>query len=266
MPIPPARLQLCRTTHWEWGSAAQAFSYCEWQRAGWYTVELNFAYCKKLQCRNRLLRICKTRGSSSSSSEPLVPVFWTTAAAFAAASLYKSLYSLALWSSKTARVLTHLTCIMLTRCRLMPSARLPCHTTAHAACPRRYFTGVTAILQSLGIINNSTRLAGSSGGAITAAAICSNVPASSQQLAANFNIAATCRPSFACRGYLDKVVRNYTTELFPASVTEQCNRRLFVTVTEARPNNLTDRPQVCAGRNWIQQYKSSSSFTNVSLH
>uniref|UniRef100_A0A383WI03 Patatin n=1 Tax=Tetradesmus obliquus TaxID=3088 RepID=A0A383WI03_TETOB len=107
-----------------------------------------------------------------------------------------------------------------------------------------YFTGVTAILQSLGIINNSTRLAGSSGGAITAAAICSNVPASSQQLAANFNIAATCRPSFACRGYLDKVVRNYTTELFPASVTEQCNRRLYVTVTEARPNNLTDPPQV----------------------
>jgi hypothetical protein len=71
-----------------------------------------------------------------------------------------------------------------------------------------YFTGVTAILQSLGVINNSTRLAGSSGGAITAAAICSNVPASSQQLAANFNIAAACRPSLACRGYLDSVVRN----------------------------------------------------------
>ncbi|KAF6261671.1 hypothetical protein COO60DRAFT_1699722 [Scenedesmus sp. NREL 46B-D3] len=38
-----------------------------------------------------------------------------------------------------------------------------------------YFTGVTAVLQSLGIINNNTRLAGSSGGALTAAAICSNV-------------------------------------------------------------------------------------------
>jgi hypothetical protein len=102
------------------------------------------------------------------------------------------------------------------------------------------------VLQSLGIINNNTRLAGSSGGAITAAAICSNVPAATQQLAANFNIAAACRPSLACRGYLDSVVRNHTDDLFPESVTEQCKQRLYVTVTEARPNNLTDPPQVIA--------------------
>jgi hypothetical protein len=70
------------------------------------------------------------------------------------------------------------------------------------------------------------------------------VPASTQQLAANFNIAAACRPSIACRGFLDTVVRNYTGGLFPKSVTEQCKRKLFVTVTEARPNNLTDPPQV----------------------
>lgn len=107
-----------------------------------------------------------------------------------------------------------------------------------------YFTGVTAVLQSLGIINNNTRLAGSSGGALTAAAICSNVPAATQQLATNFNIAAACRPSLACKGYLDTVVRKYSGALLPENVTEQCKRRLFVTVTEARPHNLTDPPQV----------------------
>jgi hypothetical protein len=137
---------------------------------------------------------------------------------------------------------THMTLTILaslTKCRVATR----CLPLSHCCQRCRYFTGVTAVLQSLGIINNNTRLAGSSGGAITAAAICSNVPAATQQLAANFNIAAACRPSLACRGYLDSVVRHYTDVLFLESVMEQCKRRLYVTVTEARPNNLTDPPQ-----------------------
>eukprot|EP00882_Tetradesmus_deserticola_P001342 GHRQ01001453.1.p1 GENE.GHRQ01001453.1~~GHRQ01001453.1.p1 ORF type:complete len:362 (+),score=85.62 GHRQ01001453.1:231-1316(+) len=107
-----------------------------------------------------------------------------------------------------------------------------------------YFTGVTAVLQSLGIINNRTYLAGSSGGAVTAAATCSNVPAATRQLATNMDIAAACRPTVGCRGSLDSVLRKSASALLPETVTEQCKRRLFTTFTEARRNNQTDLPQV----------------------
>jgi predicted acylesterase/phospholipase RssA len=38
-----------------------------------------------------------------------------------------------------------------------------------------FFTGVTAVLKELGIISNTTRLAGSSGGSANAAATCAGI-------------------------------------------------------------------------------------------
>lgn len=116
----------------------------------------------------------------------------------------------------------------------------------------RYFTGVAAALQSLGIVNNTTRLAGSSGGAITAAALCSDIPAA-DLLATCLNITTTCRDSMGCRGTLDSVIRpafqraisaaaNRTHLPIHNGITDWCRNRLTVSLTHARAGNLTDLP------------------------
>lgn len=148
--------------------------------------------------------------------------------------------------------------------------------------PCRYFTGVAAVLQSLGIINNNTRLAGSSGGAITAAALCSNIPAATQQFATNINITTTCRANKGCRGILNSVVRSSFSNLLAAGkdsapkstrvaadrlpgaatgsssavtrpVTGWCGSKLFITVTHARPANATDLPLLVSNFSFVQQ-------------
>lgn len=68
-----------------------------------------------------------------------------------------------------------------------------------------YFVGVSSILQHLGIISNTTRLAGSSGGSAVAAAACAGVDPA-HQFSSLLGLADTCRPSQGCRGYLGTVV------------------------------------------------------------
>lgn len=122
-----------------------------------------------------------------------------------------------------------------------------------------YFAGVLAVLQSLGIINNTTKLAGASGGAITAAALCSGIPAT-RLYAANMDFTAHCRVNMACRGTLDSAVKSYLDSLLPqagnvsytvgdaaaggrSNVTDWCRQGVFVSMTHALPNNLSGMGQ-----------------------
>eukprot|EP00879_Flechtneria_rotunda_P012288 GHRR01012834.1.p1 GENE.GHRR01012834.1~~GHRR01012834.1.p1 ORF type:complete len:332 (-),score=78.65 GHRR01012834.1:553-1548(-) len=104
-----------------------------------------------------------------------------------------------------------------------------------------YFTGIVSVLQSLGIVSSSTSLAGSSGGAITSAAVCSDVPAV-QQFRTNLHLATKCRPSHGCKGFLDDVVREHLAAALPEDAVQRCKHRLFVALTLARPDNESDVP------------------------
>ncbi|KAF8065656.1 KIN4A [Scenedesmus sp. PABB004] len=116
-----------------------------------------------------------------------------------------------------------------------------------------YFTGVVASLQAAGALSaSSTHVAGSSGGALTAAAVCAGVPPERQR-AANLALAARCRPSLACRGDLDRAVRGALDALLPADAAARCTGRLAVGLTLARARqrdvpllatNFTSRAQL----------------------
>jgi hypothetical protein len=107
------------------------------------------------------------------------------------------------------------------------------------------------ILKQLGVINNATKLAGTSGGAITSAALCGGM-SDSMALTTNLNIAARCRPTDACRGFLDRAVRDELNAALPLDAAARCNGRLWVTVTQARPKNQTD-VGLLLGPNWTSR-------------
>eukprot|EP00878_Enallax_costatus_P001397 GHUV01001547.1.p1 GENE.GHUV01001547.1~~GHUV01001547.1.p1 ORF type:complete len:339 (+),score=33.22 GHUV01001547.1:221-1237(+) len=104
-----------------------------------------------------------------------------------------------------------------------------------------YFTGVIALLQSLGLINNSTVLAGSSGGALVSLATCSRIDPA-RQFRANLDLAASCRPTYGCRGDLGAKVADVLNDTLPANAADLCRQRAFITLTRARPYNQTDAP------------------------
>ena len=98
-----------------------------------------------------------------------------------------------------------------------------------------------AILRSLGIISNSTLLAGASGGAVNAAAVCAGL-SPAQQFHAMRDTAAICRPTRACRGFLDTAVHKQLQATLPDDSAQHCNSRLYVAVTQAQPAGQPDTP------------------------
>jgi hypothetical protein len=119
---------------------------------------------------------------------------------------------------------------------------LPClstrhRTDAHTDTRRRCLAPPhAAVLRSLGIINGATKLAGASGGSLVAAAACSGA---SNVFQTSFDITVRCRASMGCRGSLDSVVRAALPGVLPPDAAQRCSSRLFVAVTEARPDNQT---------------------------
>lgn len=108
--------------------------------------------------------------------------------------------------------------------------------------------GVTSILQHLGIISDTTRLAGSSGGAAVAAASCSGLQPR-QQYEFLLQMADTCRPSGGCRGFLGSVVSQQLHSVLPPDALQACSGRLYTAVTAARPDGLPNHP-VLLGSTW----------------
>lgn len=108
-----------------------------------------------------------------------------------------------------------------------------------------------AILQHLGVITNTTRLAGASGGAITALQVCSNTPFGAQAFQDNLMLATMCRPQKNCQGFLDKAL----SEVLEAKVSEivsDCSGRLWVSITAAKPANQSD-DNVLVGGQWVNK-------------
>lgn len=96
-----------------------------------------------------------------------------------------------------------------------------------------------AVLRQLGIINNSTRLAGTSGGAISSVLACVNLPVQAQML--NLLALTTAGRAAPVGEALraDPVRASLSGVLAGASV-QQCSGRLWVSVTEATPSNQPD--------------------------
>lgn len=111
-----------------------------------------------------------------------------------------------------------------------------------------YFTGVVAVLQKLGIVTNSTRLAGASGGSAVSAMSCAGVPGRTQYQAA-LPLAQRCRAASNCEGYLDRGFNATLSAVVPSTAARDCSGRLWVSVTVARPGNETDINKLLGG-NW----------------
>lgn len=111
-----------------------------------------------------------------------------------------------------------------------------------------YFTGVTAVLKHLGVLSNTTRLAGSSGGAANAAATCAGVDPLEQYRFLS-QMAEHCRPSGGCRGFLDSVVTQRLHTLLPSDAPKRCSGRLYTAVTAARPDGEPDT-HMLLGSHW----------------
>lgn len=122
-----------------------------------------------------------------------------------------------------------------------PMHLTPCH------CP----AGVTSILKHLGIISNTTRLAGSSGGAAVAAASCAGLEPS-QQYQFLLQMADHCRPSGGCRGFLGSVVSKQLHSVLPPEAPRLCSGRLYAAVTAAKPDGLPD-PHMLLGSKWADK-------------
>eukprot|EP00775_Hariotina_reticulata_P011510 gene11510-11653_t len=102
-----------------------------------------------------------------------------------------------------------------------------------------YFMGIVAVLNALGVINDKTKLAGTSSGAIQSAVACSGLDYQ-QQFDASLELANFCRARNVCQGYLGAAARNQTNRTLPRDVVRRCKGRLFVAVTQARPGDQPD--------------------------
>jgi predicted acylesterase/phospholipase RssA len=98
------------------------------------------------------------------------------------------------------------------------------------------------------VINSSTKLAGTSGGSITSAALCSGMPPH-QMFAANMAMAQRCRAKDACKGFLASAVRDSMAAALPANAAQSCAGRLWTTATQAKPHHQRDTG-VLVGPNW----------------
>jgi len=133
-----------------------------------------------------------------------------------------------------------------------------------------YFVGVSAILRSLGIINTTTRLAGSSGGAVAAAMNCGNAPIPTFITAASA-LAGSCRIINNCNGTLDIVARAGLFAALPADVHTRCKvapftstspSRLYISITNARQSNTDVEVKVSSfsSRTTVLNACAASSF------
>lgn len=114
----------------------------------------------------------------------------------------------------------------------------------------RCISAVAAVLQHLGIISSNNSMAGASNGAINAVLTCSQVPARTQYDAL-FGLAARCRAARRdnCQGILNATLGTELSVLIPASASKLCNKTLWVSVTEAKPNGTNDTSALLGG-NW----------------
>lgn len=101
-----------------------------------------------------------------------------------------------------------------------------------------YFVAVTAVLKNLGIIDSSTKIAGSSGGGVAGAMLCSGLASDSFATTATA-LSIACGGS-NCRGNLQSVVRAGMSAMLPADAHSRCSGRLFVSITEATGNPAAD--------------------------
>jgi len=141
-----------------------------------------------------------------------------------------------------------------------------------------YFVGVSAILRSLGIINNTTRLAGASGGSVAAAMNCGNAPIPTF-IAAASSLAGSCRIANNCQGTLDTVARTGLFAALPTDVHTRCRvspsvstspSRLYISITNARQSNTDVEVKVssfssrttvlnaCAASSFIPRFSGTS--------
>lgn len=101
-----------------------------------------------------------------------------------------------------------------------------------------YFVGVTAVLKNLGIIDSSTKIAGSSGGGVAGAMLCSDV--ASDSFAATATALSIACSGSNCRGNLQSVVKAGMSAMLPPDTHSRCSGRLFVSITEATGNPAAD--------------------------
>lgn len=99
------------------------------------------------------------------------------------------------------------------------------------------------MLKHLGIINESTKLAGSSGGAIIGAFTCSGV-STDTAIATMSTLSNMCRVSGDCRHTLKALEAAGLAGTFSGDAHTRCSGRLFVSITEARPNPEADVERV----------------------
>jgi hypothetical protein len=107
------------------------------------------------------------------------------------------------------------------------------------------------VLKHLGIISNTTRLAGSSGGAAVAAATCAGLDPM-QQYTFLQGMADHCRPSGGCQGFLGTVVSKQLHSVLPPDAHRLCSGRLFAAVTAAKPDGQPD-PHMLLGSTWASK-------------
>lgn len=108
-----------------------------------------------------------------------------------------------------------------------------------------------AVLQHLGIISNSTRIAGTSGGSAVSAMTCAGVPAQ-KQYNASLEFAQLCRARNNCQEFLDSGFNTSLSQNIPENAAEPCTGRLWISITAAKPDNISDE-NVLVGGNWTNQ-------------
>jgi hypothetical protein len=101
-----------------------------------------------------------------------------------------------------------------------------------------YMVGVAAVLKNLGLVDSSTKIAGSSGGGVAGAMLCSDV-ATDKFMSTATALSLACGGS-NCRGNLQSVVKAGMSAMLPADAHSRCSGRLFVSVTEATGNPAAD--------------------------
>jgi len=115
------------------------------------------------------------------------------------------------------------------------------------------------VLRSLGIINADTKLAGVSGGAITSAAACQNMPLASEY-DINIKTLKLCRSKNNCKGTLESELRSALITPDAIGSAQKCKGRLHVAVTAAKKNPETDTG-LLLGPNWSDDIQVLNALT-----
>ncbi|GBF87569.1 hypothetical protein Rsub_00280 [Raphidocelis subcapitata] len=139
-----------------------------------------------------------------------------------------------------------------------------------------YFLGVLQSLFDLGIASHSTRMAGSSGGALTAVGGGCGGVAPAVLLRDLTATAEACRAAEQCYHTLDAAVRARLDSTLPADAAARCSSRGFVAVTRADPtgpdeplllgeryHNKSDVVAAAAASSFLPYWSAPSPFTTV---